>query len=119
MSASPWTSPDSDPGRIIVDRRLRKLHDDFLDAVRGLHEGVSVEHSRLETRVLFRGSLLCRVAAYPELFHVRIGEKNSWEIRVRDRAGCAETLDRVLARFLEIYASGTAVSSPPDSVNFW
>ncbi len=97
--------PESDPGRVIVDRELRGLYDKFLDALSGIHDEVRMETTRMETRVFFRDTPLCRVVAYRQLFHVQVGKGNVWEIRVRDRASCSDTLDRVLTRFLEVYVS--------------
>lgn len=97
--------PGSDPGSVIADRELRELYARFLRAVRDLHDEVRFETTRMETRVFFRDALLCRVVAYRQLFHVQVGKENVWEIRVRDAASSCETLDRVLERFLETYAS--------------
>lgn len=95
----------SDPGRLLAERELRVLYHEFLEAIRGFHDEVRFEETRMETRVFFRETLLCRVVAYRQLFHVQIGKENVWEVRVRDRASCCDTLDRVLAKFLESYAA--------------
>lgn len=97
--------PGSDPGRIIADRELRALYDEFLEAVREMHDDVRVETGRMETRVFYREAPLCRVVPYRQLFHVQIGKENVWEARIRDRASFSETLDRVLTKFLESFAS--------------
>jgi hypothetical protein len=107
MGIAPWRStPVSDPGHIIADHELRRLYDTFLNEVRGMHDDVRFETTRMETRVFFRDAVLCRVVAYRQLFHVQVGKDNVWEMRVRGPASCAETLDRVLSTFLEVYASG-------------
>jgi hypothetical protein len=103
--ASPEFPSGPDPGRIIADHDLRALYDDFLGAIRATHDDVRFETTRMETRVFFRETLLCRVVAYRQLFHVQVGKDSVWEIRVRDRASCSDTLDRVLTRFLESFAS--------------
>jgi len=94
-----------DPGDLIADRKVRELYYGFLDAICGLHDEVEVRRMQLESRVYLGDTLLCRVAPYRELFHVQVGEKNPWEIRVRDAASCLDTLDRVLAEFLDMYVS--------------
>jgi len=97
--------PESDPGSVIVDRDLRSLYEKFLGAVRNMHDEVRLEESRMETRAYFRDHLLCRVVAYRQLFHVQVGKDNVWEIRVRDRTTCSDTLDRVLEKFLDVFVS--------------
>jgi hypothetical protein len=108
--------PGPDPGCVIADHKLRALYDEFLGAVRGIHDDVRLEKTRMETRIFFRDTPLCRVVAYRQLFHVQVGRDNVWEIRVRDRQSCSETLDRVLAKFLELFSSSARVpvdESPP------
>jgi hypothetical protein len=90
---------------MIVDRKVRELYDSFLYLVCGFHEAVKQESTRVEIRLNFEKRLLCRVVPYRELFHVQVGEENAWEIRVRDEAALLDTVDRVLARFLQLYAS--------------
>lgn len=94
-----------DPGDLIADRKVRELYYGFLDAICGIHGEVEVRTMQLESRVYFGGTLLCRVVPYRELFHVQVGEKNPWEIRVRDAASCFDTLDGVLTEFLDRYVS--------------
>lgn len=94
-----------DPGDLIADRALRELHTWFLSSVCGIDDDIELRPTRLETRVYFGNRFLCRVVPYQALFHVQIGEKNPWEIRVRDEASCLETFDGVLAEFLERYIS--------------
>ncbi|UCG50434.1 MAG: hypothetical protein JSW58_09470 [Candidatus Latescibacterota bacterium] len=97
--------PEFDPGDVIANQRVKELYYKFLGAVCGIHDEVILKTSQTESRILFRNTLLCRVVPYRDLFHVQIGEKDTWEIRVKDEACCVDTLDRVLARFLDVYAS--------------
>lgn len=97
--------PETDPGVMIADTFLRDLYYKFLASVCGFHDGVRVETARLDVRIFWRDGLLCRVAPYRELFHVQVGKEDIWETRVRNRAGCVESLDRVLARFLDLYTT--------------
>jgi len=99
------SSPAPDPERAIENPELRLLYREFLDSVRGMDEAIRIEVSRLESRIYLGDVLLCRVAPYCELFHVRIEGETVWETRVRNRANFAEMLDRVLAAFLRVYAS--------------
>jgi hypothetical protein len=102
--------PDrSNLGEIIFDRRLRNLYERFLAEIRGLHDEVLFESTRVEVRVFFRNTLLCRVVPYRELFHVQIGDQDPWEIRVRDKATCVRTLDCVLGMFFKIFTHGEPV----------
>ena len=98
-------APVLDPARVIADHDLRELYDDFLRAILGVHDDVRLETTRTETRVFFRDTPLCRVVAYRQLFHVQVGKESVWEIRVRDRRSCSETLHRILARLLDVYAA--------------
>jgi hypothetical protein len=103
--------PDkSSLGEIIFDRRLRDLYSRFLADIRELHDEILVESTRVEVRVFFRGRLLCRVVPYRELFHVQIGERDPWEIRVRDEATCVRTMDCVLGKFFEDFSTGGQAS---------
>lgn len=97
--------PQPDPGDLITDRSVRELYYRFLDAISGIHGEVELRTTQLESRVYLRDTLLCRVVPYRELFHVQIGDKNPWEIRVRDAASCFDTLDGVLTEFLDRYVS--------------
>jgi hypothetical protein len=94
----------ADPGNVIIDRELRELYRSFVDSIRGFHSGVELEVNQLEVWARFEDELLCRIVPYRELFHVLVGRENVWEVRVKNRSGCLETLDRVLSRFLEVYA---------------
>lgn len=98
------TPPDSDPGVLIADPMVRELYYRFLTTVSDIDDEVRVEPARLDLKVFWKDSLLCRVAPYRELFHVQVGKDDLWETRVRSRRGCIEALDRVLARFLGLYA---------------
>ncbi|UCG53388.1 MAG: hypothetical protein JSW58_07500 [Candidatus Latescibacterota bacterium] len=104
--------PESDPGNLIASRKVRKLYYRFLEAICGIHDEVQERTTRLESRVFFGDILLCRVVPYRDLFHVQVGGENPWEIRVRDAESCFDTLDHVLARFLDIYPSGERRQSP-------
>ena len=99
---------ESDLGDVIANRELQELYRRFIDSVRDIHEDVVLEVSHMEIWVRFDDTVLCRIVPYRELFHVQVGEDNIWEIRVRNRSGCLETLDRVLSRFLEEYAKRAA-----------
>jgi hypothetical protein len=101
----------SNPGEIINERTLRDLYERFLAQIRGVHDEIEFEATRVEIRIFFRESLLCRIVPYRELFHVLIGDENPWEIRVRDEATCLSTLDRVLDKFFERFASCESSSS--------
>jgi hypothetical protein len=96
--------PDADPGEVISNRELRELYRSFLDSIRRLHPDVQVEVNHMETWLRLDDTVLGRIVAYRELFHVQIGQDNVWEIRIRNRAACLETMDRILSRFLKIYA---------------
>ena len=104
--------PQPDPACVIVDREVKGLYESFVDAVCGMHADVRLETTRLEKRLFLRDTLLCRIAAYRELFHVQIGKTDVWEIRVRNRATCSDALDRVLTRFLEVYIAGQREREP-------
>jgi hypothetical protein len=67
----------------------------------------------MEARAFFGDTFLCRVVAYRQLFHVLVGDESAWETRVRDSAGYAAALDRVLSRFLDTYAR--EMIDPPTS----
>jgi len=109
MATAPRVSPgETDPGTIIADERIRELYCKFLDAICGFHDDVKLRTSRMETRVFFGDTFLCRVVAYRQLFHVVVGNERAWETRVRDPDGCADALDRVLSRFLDTYAKREA-----------
>jgi hypothetical protein len=95
--------PEADPGDLIADRKVRELYHRFLDAICGIHDEIKLRTMRLESRVYLGDILLCRVVPYRELFHVQVGAKNPWEIRVREAASCFDTLDGVLAEFLDVY----------------
>ncbi|UCH84138.1 MAG: hypothetical protein JSW50_00160 [Candidatus Latescibacterota bacterium] len=97
--------PKIDPGNAIANQRVKVLYDNFLDAVCGIHEEVNLSTTRVELRILFRNALLCRVVPYRDIIHVQVGDKNPWEIRIRNEESCVDTLDRVLARFFDIYSS--------------
>lgn len=103
----PHAHPDrrtvSDPGDRIAVPEVKALYDRFIGAAAGIHGDVEVKAAQLDSRILFHGVLICRVAPYRELFHVQIGGDPAWETRVRDAAGCADAVDRMLARFLELY----------------
>jgi len=103
-------SDKSDPGEIIYDRGLKILYERFLDGIRGMHDDVVFEVSRVEVLVSFRETLLCRIVPYRELFHVQIGKNNPWEIRVRDEATGMLALDRVLEAFLDRFATAGPIS---------
>ena len=112
MPPLPSTPPrESDPGHVITNHELQELYRRFIDSVRDIHADVVVDVSHMEIWVRFDDAVLCRVVPYRELFHVQVGQENIWEIRVRNRLGCLETLDRVLSRFLEIYAKRYASRS--------
>ncbi len=89
---------------MIHDRNVKRLYQSFLDAIQSFHNEVGLETTRVEIRAYYGNALLCRVVPYRELFHVQVGEENAWEIRVRDEAGYLDTLDRVLVRFLNVFA---------------
>ena len=95
---------DSDPGVLIADPVVRELYYRFLASVRDIHDEVRVEPARLDLKIFWKDSLLCRVAPYRELFHVQVGKDDLWETRVRNHKGCVEAVDRVLVRFLGLYA---------------
>jgi len=100
--------PESNPGDVIANRELQELYRRFIDSVRDIHEDVVLDINHVEIWARFEDSVLCRIVPYRELFHVQVGQDNIWEIRVRNRSGCLETLDRVLSRFLEDYAKRAA-----------
>jgi hypothetical protein len=107
----PRTHLSGDPGDVIAVPDVRALYDRFVAGIRGIHGEMEVRPARLESRILYRGSLVCRVIPYRELFHVQVGGEPVWETRIRDAAGCADTLDRILARFLELHTSRAGASS--------
>jgi hypothetical protein len=94
------TPPESDPGVLISDPVVRDLFYRFLVSVRDIHDDVRIETARLDLRIFWKDTLLCRVAPYRELFHIQVENDGVWETRVRDRKGCIEAIDRVLVRFL-------------------
>ncbi len=109
MQPIPTKPPrESDPGDVIANRELQELYRRFIDSVRDIHEDVVLDINHMEIWARFGDSVLCRIVPYRELFHVQVGQDNIWEIRVRNRSGCLETLDRVLSRFLEDYAKRAA-----------
>ena len=105
----PTAQRDGDPGDVIAEPELRALYDRFMTAIRRIHPDIDVRPGRLESRIVYRDAVVCRVAPYRELFHVQVGGTPGWETRVRDAGGCAETLHRVLTRWLDLYstANGT------------
>ncbi|MEJ2719851.1 MAG: hypothetical protein P8181_01745 [bacterium] len=96
----------SDPGDVIAVPAVKELYARFVRTAIGLHSDVKARPAQLESRILYGGALVCRVVPYRELFHVQVGGEPVWEARVRDAAGCADAVDRMLARFLELYALG-------------
>jgi hypothetical protein len=96
--------PRSDPGEIIANRDLRELYRRFISEIRRLHPDIHLEMNHMEIWVRIEEAVLARIVTYRELFHVQIGQEDVWEIRVRNRAACLETLDRLLARFLQVYS---------------
>jgi hypothetical protein len=103
---------ESDPGDVIANQRVREWYRRFLDAVCSVHDDVILRTTRAEVRVFWGDALLCRVVPYRELFHVQVGEGDVWEIRVRNEGGYLDTLDRVLERFLRVYAICTHEQPP-------
>lgn len=105
----PTAQRDGDPGDVIAEPKLRALYDRFMTAIRRIHPGIVVRPARMESRIVYRDAVVCRVVPYRELFHVQVGGTPGWETRVRDADDCAETLHRVLNRWLDLYSrpSGT------------
>ncbi len=103
--AHPDYPTDFNPADRITVPEVKQLYNRLIDGTLGIHEDVEVRAAQLESRIQYRGSLVCRVVPYRELFHVQIGGNPMWETRVRDAAGCADAMDRILARFLDLYAS--------------
>jgi len=113
----PSTVPqESDPGQVITNQELRELYRRFIDSVRDIHADIVMEVNHMEIWARFDDTVVCRLVPYRELFHVQVGQENIWEIRVRNRLGCLETMDRVLSRFLEIYAKRSVNRSANRSI---
>jgi hypothetical protein len=89
----------------IRERNVRELFERFVETVLDLHEDVGFQATGTEARFYCRNTLLFRVVPYRELFHVLIGEPAAWETRVRTHTAMADTLDRVLERFLQTQAA--------------
>lgn len=97
---------------VISDHRLKGLYLRFIRHLSRLHDSIKVESTSVEVRVFYLDKLICRVVPYRELFHVQIGEWPTWEIRVRDEGGYAESLDRAIEYFLSAYPSARNSSYP-------
>ncbi len=84
---------------------MRRIYEDILSNIVSLDEDVRLECNSLEVRVHLEEEMLCRIVPYRELVHVKIGEGEVWEIRIREEAGYAEAVDMILKRFVEMTQS--------------
>ncbi|MEE9271351.1 MAG: hypothetical protein V3V49_13945 [Candidatus Krumholzibacteria bacterium] len=95
-------------GDEISDNSVRQMFHRFVELLSGIDGRVRLQTSRVEVRFFLGDEFLCRLAPYRELFHVQIGDAPAWEARVRTHDGYAAAVDRVLQRYLEVYASAAS-----------
>jgi hypothetical protein len=94
----------------ISDGRMRELFVDFIESVSSMHQDIMVQATDFEVRMMFKGSMLCRIVPYRELMHVQIGDQLAWEIRVRDDESWLEALDMAIRHSLRVVFSAQPAS---------
>ena len=92
-------------GRNILDSRVRRIYEDILSNIESLDEDVRLECNNIEVRAHLDDEMICLVVPYRELVHVKIGEGEVREIRIREDSEYAEAVDMILKRFLELAQS--------------
>jgi hypothetical protein len=84
----------------VGDPEVRRLCHGLVGELARLHEAVVVSPGPVDIRAEAWGRQLCRIVPYRELVHVQVGERPTWETRVRDEVSYLEAVDMILSAFL-------------------